>query len=123
MAIEIRLLDEKGTKIAELAGEANSIKGIGAVMNLLGEILFLHKCNLVLADRSLIDESFFDLKSGFAGELTQKISNYRMKLAITGRFNLIENLALKAFIYESNLGKTVRFASNRDEAMAWLSRD
>lgn len=123
MAIEISLLNENGVKIAELTGEANSIKGMGAVMDLLGEILFLHKCSRVLADRSQIDESFFDLKSGFAGELTQKISNYRMKLAITGRFNLIENLALKAFIYESNLGKTVRFASSRGEALAWLSRD
>lgn len=122
MAIEIRLLEENGVKIAELKGEANSVKGMDAVMDLIGEIHILHGCDRVLADRSLIDESFFDLRSGFAGELTQKFSNYRMRLAMTGRFNLIENLALKAFIYESNLGKTVRFASSRDEAIVWLSR-
>lgn len=123
MAVEIKLLDENGMKIAELTGEKNSINGMDRVMDLLGEINFLHKCTRVLVDRSLIDESFFDLKSGFAGELTQKISTYRMRLAITGRFNLIENLALKAYIYESNLGKTVRFASSRDEALTWLSRN
>ena len=121
--MEIQILTVDGEKIAELTGEKNSIKGMEAVMDLLGETLFNHKCTRVLADRSLIDESFFDLRSGFAGELTQKISNYRMKLAITGHFNLIENLALKAYIYESNLGKTVRFASSRDEALAWLSRN
>lgn len=118
----ISLIHENGIAIAEVTGEEGSIRGMKTIIDLIGEISFNYGCDRILVDRELIDESFFDLKSGFAGELTQKFSNYRMKLAVTGDFSMFESLALKAFLYESNLGKTVRFVSDRMKAIDWLSK-
>ena len=118
----VSLIQINGVSVAEVTGGEGSINSMQAILDLIGDIAFTLRCDRVLVDRSLIDESFFDLKSGFAGELTQKFSTYRMKLAVTGDFSMFENLALKAFLYESNLGKTVRFVSSRAKALEWLSQ-
>ncbi len=118
----IELLTVNGTEIAEVKGEPGSLKGPQNVHDLIGEIAFAHHVTRVLADRDLVDTSFFDLRTGFAGELAQKFTNYRMKLAIVGDFNFIESLALKAYIHESNLGNTVRFLKDRQKALDWLAQ-
>ena len=120
--MDIQYLESDGVTFAEVTGEKKSIRDMASIMDLIGDIAFNHHCDRVLVEREMIDESFFDLKSGFAGELTQKITNYRMKLAVVGEFNLLESLALKAYLYESNLGKTVRFTPDRDAAIAWLKK-
>ena len=120
--MDVSIIRQNGVDIAEVTGEAGSIRGREDILNLIGEIHFGLGCDRVLASRDLIDESFFDLRSGLAGELTQKFTNYRMKLAVTGDFSIFESLALKAFIYESNLGKTVRFTGDRGNALSWLSK-
>jgi len=118
---EIRELAVQGARIAEVTGEPGSVKGAGDVHDLIGEIAFNRRMDRMLAGRELLDESFFDLKTGFAGELAQKITTYRLKLAVYGDFSWIESLAVKAFIFESNLGKSVRFFPRRDAALKWLA--
>lgn len=118
--MNIEIITHQGVQVAEVTGEPKSLKGTEAVHDLIGEIAFNHRVPRVLASRELVDESFFDLRSGFAGELAQKIANHRMKLAVVGDFNFVESLALKAFIYESNLGNTVRFLKDREKALDWL---
>jgi hypothetical protein len=61
--------------------------------------------------------SFYDLKTGFAGELLQKISNYSKRLAITGDFSQIKSGALRDFIYESNNWKQVIFVNTVEDAL------
>jgi len=119
--VDIQILTHQGAQIAEVTGEPHSLKGMQMVLDLIGDLAFNHKVSRVLIDRSLIDESFFDLKSGFAGELAQKFTNYQMKLAVTGNFKLVESLAMKAYIHESNLGNTVHFTRDREKALAWLA--
>lgn len=121
--MDIQIISHSGTQIAEITGPTKGLKGPQDVHDLIGTLAFEHKVTRVLADRSLVDESFFDLRSGFAGELSQKFTNYRMKLAILGDFSWIENIALKAFVYESNLGNTLRFIKDRNQALAWLAKD
>ncbi len=118
----VRIIQQNGIDIAELTGGKGSVQGPQAVHDIIEEVAFNHRLGRVLADRALIDEKFFDLKSGFAGELAQKFTNYRMRMAVYGSFKFIENLALKAFIYESNLGRTVRFFPDRESALDWLSK-
>lgn len=119
--MQIDILQVQGVQVAEVTGLPHSLKGMEMVLDLIGDLAFNHKVTRVLMDRSLIDESFFDLKSGFAGELSQKFTNYRMKLAVTGNFKLIESLAMKAYIRESNLGQTVHFTRDRERALEWLA--
>ena len=122
MSVDLRLLEGSEEGIAEVTGGAKSIKSMDAVMDLIGKVAFEHRLQKILLKREQIDESFFDLKSGFAGELAQKLSNYQLKMAVVGDFNFIESLALKAYIHESNLGRTAYFTKSRAAAVAWLQK-
>lgn len=120
--MQIDLLEQDGARIAEVRGEDKAIKGMPDVLDLIGEIAFNRGISRVLLRRELIDESFFDLKSGFAGELAQKFTTYRLKLAVVGDFSWVTSLALKAYIRESNLKDTVFFTPRREAALNWLAR-
>jgi hypothetical protein len=65
---------------------------------------------LIIQQESL-PVGFFDLKSGVAGEILQKFSNYRMRIVIEGDFSQIRSKSLSAFITECNRGGDVCFSS------------
>ncbi len=50
------------------------------------------ECNNIILKKENIDECFFDLRTGFAGELLQKLVNYNCKLAIIGDFSTYGHL-------------------------------
>lgn len=83
-------------------------------MNLPTERMIIHAQNL--------DPSFFDLRSGLAGDILQKVVNYRLRMCIVGDFSVYESKALKAFMVESNKGKTVMFVKTIDDALRRMSR-
>ena len=64
---------------------------------------------------------FFDLKSGLAGEVLQKASNYKMQIAIVGQFDAIQSSSMKAFIAESNRGRQNFFVGDVDSAVKMLA--
>ena len=92
---------------------------IGSVGDLLDLMANCPDTTMVL-DRSALVEAFFDLRSGIAGELLQKISNYRRRLVILGDFSKVESQSLRAFIRESNATGQVVFAPGLAEAVALL---
>lgn len=65
------------------------------------------------------DPAFFDLKSGLAGEIFQKASNYALKIAIVldGR-SLSERF--RELVYEHRRHPLVRFFDGEEAAVAWL---
>lgn len=66
---------------------------------------------------------FFDLKTRLAGDILQKFSNYRVKLAIVGSFDGYQSESLSAFIRESNRGNLVYFVPDQETAVQYLTRD
>lgn len=66
-------------------------------------------------------EEFFDLKNRLAGQVLQKFSNYRVRLAIVGDFGGYDSKALRDFIYECNQGTLVNFKSSLEEALNALT--
>lgn len=77
--------------------------------------------NIVIA-KDLINEDFFILSTGFAGEILQKFINYGGRIAVYGDYSRYTSKPLKDFMYESNYGKDVFFVSTRDEAIDVLTR-
>jgi hypothetical protein len=74
----------------------------------------------VIVHASNLDERFFDLRTGLAGDMLQKVVNYRLRLAIVGDFSAYESNSLMAFITESNRSNTIAFVSSVEEAlMRW----
>jgi len=104
-----------------------------------GEITILNDKSIVISDsNSFLDmiasittgtfaivkenfpESFYDLKTGIAGEILQKVSNYNLRLIIIGNFDHIESKSLKDFIYECNKNGKIIFADDLDKAVSLL---
>ena len=74
---------------------------------------------MVISEISL-GEKFFDLQTGFAGEILQKFSNYNMALAIVGDFGNVNSKSLRDFIRECNRGRQVFFVDDEQSALKRL---
>lgn len=75
---------------------------------------------IISADK--ISPRFFDLKTRLAGEILQKFSTFRMRLAIVGNFSTFTSESLKSFIYESNRGNLIHFSPTTADAVAWFEK-
>jgi hypothetical protein len=95
----------------------------GEVIGCAGDFLELMAdcgASSLALDRDALDPEFFELRSGLAGEILQKVSNYRTRLAILGDFSAVDSRALRDFIYESNRAGQVVFAPSLEAALALL---
>jgi len=64
-----------------------------------------------------LDPTFFDLRSGVAGDLAQKFVNYGQKVAIVGDISehVERSDALRDFVRESNRGAHLWFVTDAEE--------
>jgi hypothetical protein len=77
-------------------------------------------CDRIIIYERNLDERFFDLKTGFAGEILQKFSNYNFRLAVIVDFSKFKSKSLHDFIFESNKRGQIHFVSNLDIALRRL---
>lgn len=89
-------------------------------LDIIASAQYQCNCSGIIVYKEIIDENFFDLKTGFAGEVLQKFSNYHLKLAIVGDFSNYTSKSLKDFIYESNKGNLVYFKDSLESALSAL---
>lgn len=115
----IEYVNHGGKVIAVVSG--SPVGAAADMLDIMAEVFF-GGCDSMIIKSELLPENFFSLKSGIAGEILQKFSNYKMKLAITGDFSNITSKALADFIFESNKGNQVFFKSTMEEAMDSLSK-
>ena len=118
MKIETHNIND--TKIAEIISDTIVIKSTEDGLELLGNLYYQDFDKIVVQEKNITPE-FFDLKSGMAGKILQKFSNYRVRLAIVGDFTLYSSKSMKAFIYESNKNGQINFVSSTEEALKVLS--
>lgn len=102
-------------QFAEITSDELLITSAEAGLDLLGNIYYQGFDGIILYERN-ITPAFFDLKTGMAGEVLQKFSNYRMQLAIIGEFDKFQSKALNDFILESNKARQVLFVASLAEA-------
>lgn len=107
-------------QVAELRGDGILIHTTEDAVDLLGNANFQGAGSVIVHSEQLHEE-FFNLKSGIAGDILQKFSNYRMKLAIVGDFKEVTSKSLRDFIYESNKRKQIIFSADLDEAIQQLA--
>lgn len=109
--MQIKAHKVQNKEIAEIVSDEIILKTKDDALDLMGSLYYQGFEKIILHEKD-ISPSFFDLKSGFAGEVLQKFSNYRMQLAIVGDFEKYASKALRDFIYECNKGKLVNFVSS-----------
>ncbi|ULQ58992.1 DUF4180 domain-containing protein [Brucepastera parasyntrophica] len=96
--MEILVHEKNNNRIAEIQTEKVIIKKTEDFLDLLSDV----PSKKFILKKENIDGSFFDLKTGLAGEILQKASTYRIYLGIAGDFENIESSSLRSFIAESN---------------------
>jgi hypothetical protein len=114
--MKIETHNTSGATIGEVISDNYIIKYIDDGLDLLGNLYFQGFDSIILYEKTIIPD-FFDLKSGIAGEILQKFSNYRIRLAIVGDFSKYQSKSLNNFIYESNKGKQINFVSSLTEVI------
>ena len=80
------------------------------------------RAEIVAIPASRLDDRFFALRTGFAGEIMQKFVNYRVRLVIVGDISAQTgaSTALRDLVRESNRGGQVWFVTDLDELDARL---
>ncbi|MDP1800146.1 MAG: DUF4180 domain-containing protein [Bacteroidota bacterium] len=119
MQIEIHY--KNNSNIAEVISEDLLIKEIQDGLDLLVNIYYQDIDRIVIYEKNIVPD-FFDLKTGMAGEILQKFSNYRVKLAIVGEFSKYPGKSIQDFIFESNKIGLVNFVASLSEALDKLSK-
>lgn len=94
--MNINFIEENGTLFAEVVADQVIIHDAQDALELLAN------CGYSGSDKIIVQEehlalAFFDLKSGLAGDILQKLSNYRAFLAIIGNFSKYESRSFRDF--------------------------
>ena len=109
------------TKIAEVISTDLLIKKAEDILDLLGN-LYYQDFDKIIIHQHHITPDFFDLKTGIAGDILQKFSNYRVRLAIVGNFTHYTSKSINDFIFESNKAGQINFVNSTEEAIGKLTK-
>ncbi len=107
---------------AVVHGSAPVIQDAQSALDLLMHAKYELGTKNIVIDKALITEEFFILSTGLAGEILQKYVNYGGRIAIYGDYSRYTSKPLRDFIWESNRGNDVFFASTKEQALDMLTR-
>ncbi len=113
--MELKIHTSSKGLVAELLGSAQIINNLDDAIDLLGNASY-NEVQMLIVKQEHLNADFFELRTGLAGDILQKFSNYRMQLAIIGDFSSIQSKNLRDFIFESNKLGQISFVSSFDEA-------
>lgn len=109
--------------ITSIQSEDVLMNDVQSALDLLSSVFFNDNCQHIILNKEAIIEEFFRLSSGIAGEVLQKVVNFRMKLAIIGDFSGYTSKPLKDFIYECNNGNDIFFVADEKQAIEKLTKN
>ncbi|CAN5299166.1 hypothetical protein BH11PSE2_BH11PSE2_02700 [soil metagenome] len=115
--------DIAGVRVLALSTGGPLIRTDREAADRVGEALS-HRANLIVLPVERLGDDFFRLSTRIAGEIIQKLVNYRLRVAIVGDIAryIADSEALAAFVRESNRGVTVWFAADFAELTARLCK-
>jgi hypothetical protein len=119
--MNIIITGEDGTGLAQVESEEMVISSVRDALDLMANCGYQGANRIIVHERNLTP-AFFDLKTGVAGEILQKFSNYTVSLAIIGDFTKYPGKSLRDFIFESNKAGRINFVSTPEEAKEKLSK-
>jgi hypothetical protein len=104
--------------ISEVIGETDVVAEPADITDVMANA----GSNRLLMRMEQFTPEFFSLSTGKLGEALQKLTNYRVRLAIVGDFSPYMTTSFRDFVYESNRAGDFLFVPTREEAIAGLSR-
>ena len=119
--MNVRIHDVQGKQVAEMLSDGIVVRSSRDALDLIGQMLSRGIRQLILHERNVSPE-FFQLKTGLAGEVLQKLTNNQIRVAFVGRFENYRSKSLQAFITESNRGNQVCFTKSLESALERIGR-
>lgn len=118
----MRIDDRGDLRVKYLDPEGPIISSSEDTSDLIGNA-WVEKVGLIAIPVSRLDPAFFDLSSRLAGDFTQKLVNYQLRLAVVGDVSAFEasSSAFGDWVWESNQGRQVWFVPDEaalDERLA-----
>ena len=109
----MRIDEQHGVRVLLLDLEGARISTPDDAADLVGSA-WSHEAELIAVPVERLDPKFFTLKTGIAGEITQKLVNYRLRLAVVGHIadQLAKSDALRDYVRESNRADHVWFVES-----------
>lgn len=120
--MNIHVIEVEGVSFAEIINEKYEIKSAQDGLDIVGNSICMGSYKIIIREEGFAPE-FFDLKTGLAGEILQKFSNYNCELAIIGDFSKYPSKALQDFIWESNKNGQINFVGSMEEAQRVLMKN
>lgn len=119
--MKIEIHRSNNTTIAEIISDEVVINNVQEALDLMADCGYHGASGIILRQENLA-EDFFNLRTGLAGDILQKFSNYRMKLSIIGDFSEVSSKSLRDFIFESNKLGTVTFVNSPEDALGRMAK-
>ncbi len=109
----MRIDEHHGVRVLLLEAEGEPISTPDDATDLVASA-WSHQAELVAVPLERLDPKFFKLKTGLAGEITQKLVNYRLRLAVVGDISahVAKSDALRDYVRESNRADHVWFVES-----------
>lgn len=96
------------------------IAGVQDILDVIVSAQYNYNCSRLILYKESFGDEFFNLKTGYAGEVLQKFFTYKIKVAIIGDFKEYMSKSFSDFIRECNQGNYIFFKSNLEEGLATL---
>lgn len=106
--------------VAEFSDDRMVIANADDMPDILGE-LGMNDCNRIIIHEKNLHKNFFNLSTRIAGDILQKFSNYRVRLAIVADLSKFSSKSLNDFVRESNKGNLVFFTYDLESAYQKLA--
>ena len=119
--MNLKQLERNGEIITQVETEETLITDVQSALDLMATVRYETGADRMILPKIALDERFFVLSSGLAGDILQKFVNYQLKIAIVGDYSGYTSKPLRDFIYESNNGSHVFFVATVEEALEKLS--
>lgn len=120
--MNFKTIEKNGISCAVVESSEKVVTDVQSALDLLVSAGYETGTKNIVIDKNLINEDFFILSTGFAGEVLQKFINYGGRIAVYGDYSRYTSKPLKDFIYESNKGKDIFFVKSKEEAVDMLTR-
>lgn len=120
--MDLELRDIHGLRVLEAVPGQPVIDQVADVGTVLGAC-FADDVQRLLLYSDNLSARFFDLSTGDAGEILQKLRNYHLRLAIVRSPELALSRRFEELLVDERRGPHFRMFDDRPAALAWLGED
>jgi hypothetical protein len=112
--------ERRGVPVLVCGDEGARIAGVQDALDLIGSAF--SRAEVVAVPVGRLDEGFFALRTGLAGEILQKFVNYRIRLVVVGDVSayVAASTAFRDLVRESDRGDGTWFVADLDALDARL---